>query len=114
MSQTTTRIGTILRGVGGFYYALDGDGCAYVTIRKQGDEYTFFGRKMTDYRQFVSPLNSEVDSTLLLGGQYHLHSDGTWSAINNYTGILEQCRIYSEALSTEEIEEIMDEMKNAK
>ncbi|MBR0228841.1 MAG: CotH kinase family protein [Clostridia bacterium] len=95
-------------------YALDKDGCAYVTIRKQGDEYTFFGKTVTDYRQFVSPLSSEVDSTLLLGGQYHLHSDGAWSAVNNYTGVLEQCRVYGEALSTEEIEAIMGEMKSAK
>ncbi len=94
-------------------YALDGDGCAYVTIRKQGDEYTFFGRTVSDVRQFVSPLASEVDSTLLLGGQYRLHSDGSWTAGSNYTGVLEQCRVYGEALSTEEIASIIDELKAA-
>lgn len=35
MSQTTTRIGTILQGIGGFYYALDGAGTVH-TLRAQG------------------------------------------------------------------------------
>ena len=94
-------------------YALENDGCAYVTIRKQGDEYTFFGKTVNDYRQFVSPLVSEVDSTLLLGGQTYMRGDGSWTANNNYTGLLEQCRVYNEALTTEEIAAIITEMKNA-
>ena len=81
-------------------YARDDDGFAYITIRKQGDEYTFYGKSMDDRRQFVSPIHTEVATNLAVGGRFYLWDDGN-----------EWCRIYNEAMKDEEIADILAVMK---
>ena len=92
-------------------YARDDDGYAYITIRKQDDEYTFYGKSMDDRKQIVSPIHTEVATNLAIGGRFYLWDDGGISVSDYYTGTIEWCRIYNEALKDEEIADILAGMK---
>lgn len=92
-------------------YALEEDGCAYVVIRKQGDHYTFFGKNTGDQRNFDSPTTFNVATNLVLGGKYYAYETGMPSIHDCYTGVIEKCLVYQEALEEEEISRIEEALK---
>ena len=92
-------------------YGLESDGYAYIVIRKNGDEYTFYARGTSDQRQVVSALPTEVKSNLVLGGFYYVDDKGVSHISDMYTGGIEKCVIYNEALDPEEINSVWARMK---
>ena len=92
-------------------YAREEDGCAYVVIRKQGDHYTFFGKNTGDQRNFDSPTTFNVATNLVLGGKYYAYETGMPSIHDCYTGVIEKCLVYQEALEEEEISRIEEALK---
>ena len=97
------------------YEAMNGveeDGYAYHTIRKQGDEYTFFTRGVNDRRQIVSTVPTEITTDLILGGRSYLEWDGSQVVTDFYKGRISQCLVYNEALEEEEILSILEMLKS--
>ena len=97
------------------YEAMNGveeDGYAYHTIRKQGDEYTFFTRGVNDRRQIVSAVPTEITTNLILGGRSYLEWDGNQVVTDFYKGRISQCLVYNEALEEEEILSILEMLKS--
>ena len=92
-------------------YPLDSDGYAYVTIRKKGNDYTFFGNNINDTRQISSVISTEIQTNLVLGARINPLWDGTLEGLDYYTGMIRQCRVYNEALEDAEIEEILAALK---
>lgn len=92
-------------------YALDSDGYAYITVRKNGDDYTFFGKSVDDTRQVTSRTSTDIDTDLILGGRLTVNWDGSTEVTDSYTGRIVQCRVYNQALENEEIAEIIAAMK---
>ncbi len=89
-------------------YAQGPDGGACVAIRKQGDHYTFYGRTVSDQRNFDSPVASHIATNLVLGCRYQLHDSGAVSPHSCYTGLIERCLVYGQALEEGEIAQILD------
>lgn len=87
-------------------YALEADGYAYIVIRKDGDVYTFYARGTADQRQVVSALPTEITSNLVLGGFYYVNDQDVSFISDLYSGGIEKCVIYNEALDPEEINSI--------
>ena len=92
-------------------YPLDSDGYVYITIRRKGDDYTFFGNNINDVRRISSSVPTEISTNLVLGARINLLWDGTQEGVDYYTGRIQQCRVYNEALEDAEIEEILAALK---
>lgn len=92
-------------------YPLDADGFAYVTIRKKGNDYTFFGNNINDTRHINSPVSTDIQTNLVLGARINPIWDGTMEGFDYYTGKIQRCLVYNEAMENEEIEQILSALK---
>ncbi len=96
------------------YEALNGveeDGYVYLTIRKQGNEYTFFTRGVNDRRQVVSDVPTTITTNLILGGRSYMEWDGTQVIRDFYKGRIDQCLVYNVAMDEEEIVSTLEALK---
>ena len=72
---------------------------------------TFFGKDVSDQRHFVSPVTTEIDTNLIFGGRYFRTDEGELTVLDSYTGRVEKCVVYNQALDENEIAEILSGLK---
>lgn len=80
-------------------------------IVKEGDSYTFYADDVNNVRYIEGTAgNVESEANLYLAGQPYVHSNGSVTTYNNFTGMIYQCEILDHALTLDETSAIMREM----
>lgn len=82
-----------------------------IIMVKQGDDYTFYADDVSNVRYIHSTAGMiESPANLYLAAQYYLHTDGSITTYNNFTGDIERFEILDHALTTEEVAVLMQEL----